>query len=420
VSNHETKQHFDITIVGGGMTGASLALMLAAQKCWRIMLVEAFPMQTGSEQTRHYQPSFDARSTALSYSTRKIFESLGLWHLLEPHTAPITQIQVSDRGHIASTQFNAKQDGFDAYGYVIENRLLGQVLNRALSQQTGNEGQIYLAAPAQVSATKIKRDGVELCLNDRDHTIHTRLLVVADGAQSKTRDLLGIAHHVTDYRQMGLIANVALSKPHQGMAYERFTAEGPMALLPLPEVNNAQRSALIWSLPPTKAQHLAECGEAEFLEQLHQSFGYRQGDFSAVGERHLYPLKRIESEEQVRRHVVIIGNAAHTLHPVAGQGFNLALRDVAALAETLNEAATNHQSPGDLELLQRYQDKQATDQQRTIGGSDLLPKLFSVNSDLMAGARGAGLLAMDIIPSLRAEFAHIGMGLASPAAKHAK
>jgi len=411
-----TTQQFDITIVGGGMAGASLALMLAKQKHWRILLVEAFPMPLDNNQQSH-QPSFDARSTALSYSTREIFSAMGLWQNLFPKTAPITQIQVSDRGHVASTQMNAAQDGFDAFGYVVENRSLGQVLNSALSQQVEPNGPISLAAPAQVTATAVKRDGVELRISDRDNIVHTKLLVVADGALSKTRDLLGIGHRVDDYGQIGLIANIALSKPHNGMAYERFTGEGPMALLPLTNVERTNRSALVWTLPPQKAQQMADCAEAEFLDTLHQSFGYRQGEFISVGERHLYPLKLMESEEQVRRHIVVIGNAAHSLHPVAGQGFNLALRDVAALAEILAGAAAEDLPPGDLNLLQRYQDKQSADQQRTISGSDILPKLFSLNSDLIAGARGAGLLLMDIVPSLRGEFAHIGMGLASPAAK---
>lgn len=395
---------YDIVIAGGGMAGASLALLLAAQPHrWRILVVEANPQQQASET---FAPSFDDRSTALSYSTREIFQGIGLWMQLQQRSAAITRIQVSDRGHIASTELYAREQGFDAYGYVVENRWLGTVLQQALEKT-----DVEIAAPATVETVKAVPGGVALRLSDRKQSVHTQLLVVADGARSATRDKLGITANVRDYGQMGLIANIALAEPHHGVAFERFTDEGPMALLPLPDSGGAKRSALVWTLPPERARHLQSCPEQEFLTELQQRFGYRQGLLTAVGERHLYPLKLMKATEQVRRSVAVVGNAAHSLHPVAGQGFNLALRDIAVLAQTLDRGARCKQSPGELALLQGYLGRQRVDQNRTIAASDWLPRIFSMKSPAMAAARGLGLLAMDIVPGLRGQFARYGMGL---------
>lgn len=396
--------NYDIAIIGGGMVGASLALLLAAQPHrWRILVVEANPRQRASEI---FAPSFDDRSTALSYSTREILQAIDLWPQLQRHTAAITEIQVSDRGHLAATRLRAAEQGFDAYGYVVENRRLGDVLQRAL-----HAGDAEIAAPARVDAVKVRRGGVQLRLSDRQRSVAAKLLVIADGARSATRDKLGIAASVRDCGQMALIANIALSEPQGGIACERFTDQGPMALLPLPDSAGAGRSALVWTLPPDRARHLQGCSETEFLAELHRCFGYRQGRLAAVGERQLYPLKLVASSEQVRRSLVVVGNAAHSLHPVAGQGFNLALRDVAMLARVLGAGAGRGQSPGELSLLEDYLRRQSADQRRAMAASDWLPKLFTTTSPAVAAIRGLGLLAMDMAPAARGRFARYGMGL---------
>ncbi|WIO74154.1 2-octaprenyl-6-methoxyphenyl hydroxylase [Porticoccaceae bacterium LTM1] len=396
--------NYDIVIAGGGMVGASLALLLAAQSHrWKVLVVEANPQQQASTS---FAPSFDARSTALSFSTRRILEKIGLWPQLLPELAAINSIQVSDRGHVASTELHAHEQQLDAFGYVVENRRLGAVLNGALINT-----DVEFAAPATIDALEMVRDGVRLTLSDRQDAIHTSLLVVADGAQSATREKLGIGCQVDDYGQMGLIANIALNKPHNGIAYERFTDNGPMALLPLLDAGSQHRSALVWTLPPERAGELMVCSEADFLAELHHWFGYRQGQFNGVGERACYPLKLIQANEQVRRNIAVVGNAAHSLHPVAGQGFNLALRDIAALAKTLDIGTKRGESCGDLALLQRYLNSQQKDQLRTVTASDWLPKLFAKTSPSVALARGAGLFAMDMMPGLRSQFARYGMGL---------
>ncbi|UTW44753.1 2-octaprenyl-6-methoxyphenyl hydroxylase [bacterium SCSIO 12696] len=386
------------------MVGSTLALLLRqANPDWRILVVEPHPQQTSGD----YSPSFDDRSTALSWRTREVFEGLELWQQLEQRAAAIEQIQVSDRGHIASTQLSAQEQGMTAYGYVVENRWLGQVLQQQLANR-----DIELAAPATIEQVSMTPSGAEISLSNGDVPISCELLIIADGARSTTRKLLGIGIDVQDYGQMGLIANIALAQPHNGVAYERFTANGPMALLPLPDSADGQhRSALVWTLPPDQAEHLSQCDEAKFLAQLQQVFGYRQGQLLAAGERQLYPLKLMETREQVRRNLVVVGNAAHSLHPVAGQGFNLAIRDIATLVEVLAEGASDGCRLGDLTLLQQYQRDREADQQRTVAVSHWLPKLFAIDSPAAALARGAGLFAMDMVPSLRGQFARYGMGV---------
>ncbi|WP_438951697.1 2-octaprenyl-6-methoxyphenyl hydroxylase [Porticoccus sp.] len=397
----------DIAIVGGGMVGASLALLLSHLKVnWRIRVIESFPLP-GADIL---PPGFDERSTALSHSSREIFELLGLWQALQPGITEIRQVHVSDRGHFGMTRLTAAEQHLPALGYVVENRQLGAVLMSALQQAPG----VVVTSPAQVTAISPSTCSVRLQVS-RDanvvEVVNAGLLAVADGAQSPTRELLAIGSRRKDYGQSAVVANIGLQLDHGGIAYERFTDLGPMAMLPLQPLAGAHRCAMVWTMPPEQATELLAVDEAEFLARLQQRFGYRLGPFVRVGSRQVYPLSLITSEEQVRSHLVVVGNAAHSLHPVAGQGFNLALRDVAVLAETLGEAVANHQLPGDLSVLQQYLQRQQLDQQQTILLSDLLPQVFGLHSIPMALLRNTGLLALDTVPLLRHQFTRLGMGL---------
>ncbi|MDX2350543.1 MAG: 2-octaprenyl-6-methoxyphenyl hydroxylase, partial [Porticoccus sp.] len=403
-------QDVDIAIVGGGMVGASLALLLSSLNLgWRINVIEAFPMTPVSGDL---QPSFDARSTALSHSSREIFEMLGLWSTLAPRLAEIKEVHVSDRGHIGNTRLHAAEQNLPALGYVVENQWLGSVLMEALQQAPG----VDIIAPAQVASVRPARGGMKLSLSSSEVSLElkqelsVKLLVVADGAQSRTREMLGIDATTRDYGQVALVTNISLQQDHQGVAYERFTDSGPMAMLPLQPVDNEHRSALVWTLPPERAAEMMEASDEVFLAELQDRFGHRLGQFQRVGTRHSYPIRLITSNEQVRSHVVVVGNAAHSLHPVAGQGFNLALRDVAVLANELATSASND-ALGQLSGLQHYLKQQQADQKQTILLSDLLPKLFGIDSSPVALARNLGLLALDTVPLLRHQFARLGMGL---------
>lgn len=384
-----------LAIIGGGLVGASLALALqegARQRGWRIVLIE--PFAPGNS----YQPSYDARSSALSYGTRQIYERLGLWPALSARAEPIRQIHVSDRGRFGATRLSAESEGVPALGYVVENAWLGQCLWQALDAEV-----VEWRCPAEVTALQALGDGYRLTLNDGSQ-LDCDLAVLADGGRSGLREQLGIAVKTTPYGQSALIANISTAEAHQGQAFERFTDEGPMALLPLSE----NRSALVWTRQGGDAQRLAALPDREFLAELQQVFGYRLGALTQVGARHLYPLSLVEASEQVRPHLVVLGNAAHSLHPIAGQGYNLSLRDTLALAEALLDSPA---TPGDFSVLQDYLQRQRLDQQLTVGFSDQVTRLFSTAQPLLVAGRNLGLLGLDLLPPAKHWFARQAMGL---------
>jgi 2-octaprenyl-6-methoxyphenol hydroxylase len=391
-----------LSIVGGGMVGASLALALqdcARQAGWVIRLIEAHP--PGQQA---WQPSYDARSTALSHGSRQLFERLGVWDRLSVRVEPIASIHVSDRGHPGSARIDAQREGVPALGYVVENAWLGEVLIGALDSDV-----VQWMAPARVAQARPTVSGYELTVEvqGQARALETDLLVIADGGRSSLLAQLGVHRRVSPYGQVAVIANVSSAAGHGNVAYERFTDSGPLALLPLSE----GRSALVWTLPEDQAADVAALPDAAFLARLQDAFGYRLGELTRVGERHCYPLSLIEAEEQVRSGLVVLGNAAHSLHPIAGQGFNLSLRDTLALASTLVEAQGEGRSPADLGVLLRYVERQRLDQSLTVGFSDRLTRLFSNRQPMLALGRNLGLLGLDILPPAKRVFARQAMGL---------
>ena len=411
-SDKNNAKNYDLVIVGGGMVGISLALLLAQQQSdWNVLLLEAQAYDNSDNHNNH--PSFDSRSTALSWSSRKIFQAAGLWSELESHTSAIKNIHVSDRGHIGLTRISADEAGVDALGYVIENRWIGNVLLKKFTATA-----VEIMAPERVAKITPLKSGVRLNLEKIGEAIETSLLVIADGANSQTAQKLGIHSDKKPYGQQGIIANIALQDAHNGVAYERFTDQGPMAMLPLPDFDGSPRCALVWTQPPERAAELMTATDKDFLQALQESFGYRMGMVEKVGERVAYPLALTTASEQVRRNIVVLGNAAHSLHPVAGQGFNLSLRDVATLADVLGKAKSAGTDFSSLETLERYQQQQLADQQNTLMFSDNLPKLFAQASSVVALGRNSGLVMMDLLPSLRSRFAKFGMGMANKEAGH--
>ncbi|MDO8860234.1 2-octaprenyl-6-methoxyphenyl hydroxylase [Haliea sp. E1-2-M8] len=401
----------DIVIAGGGMVGISLALELGRllPATSRITLVEGFTLPPPASSAPDYHPSFDARSTALSYSSQLIYQAMGLWPALQRWLCPISTIHVSSRGHFGSTLLRAADYGWQALGHVVENPWLGQTLLHALRGQ----GRVELLNPAQVVAATAVSGGVDLALEGTTPArLHTALLVVADGADSGLRQGLGVSSSEKTYRQHALICNIATAQPHSGCAFERFTDEGPLALLPLlPAAGSSNRSALVWTLPPERAESLLGCTDDKFLAALQQRFGYRLGRLLQAGARQAYPLSLRHCEEQVRAGVVVMGNAAHALHPVAGQGFNLALRDIAALGRVLAPAVAAGASPGSLSVLQRYREHQREDQLRTIQFSDRLPALFMHSDPMLALARDLALSGLDWAAPLKRAFVEHAAGL---------
>ena len=388
----------DVLIAGGGMVGASLAVALGHLPL-RVTLVESVPLGVAG------QPSFDARTTALSRSSRQILGTLGIWTTVDAQATAIRQIHVSERGRLGTAVIDADEEGVPALGYVLPNRQLGAALWDAL----GRQPNVTVHAPASVTSVEDVGDGwrVHMTGPAGGMTSHTRLLVVADGARSPLRDALGIAARTRPYGQVAIVGNVLVEKPGTGTtAYERFTADGPLALLPAGD----GRYVFVLTRRTSAAPAIVALPDAEFLQLLQREFGFRLGRFQRLGVRAQYPLELSQASAVTARRAVIVGNAAHGLHPVAGQGYNLGLRDAAVLAELLAEVlAEPLDDPGDPALLARYADWRRADQRKVVAFTDGLIRLFDLAG--LGALRGLGLLAFDALPGAKRLLARETMGL---------
>lgn len=392
----------DIAIVGGGLVGASLACALAplaARQGWQVAIIEAMPLPMPGEHS--YQPSFDERSSAIALGSRRHFEQIGVWDAMAPHATPIRHIHISERGRLGVTHMQAQDLNVDALGYVIPNAWMGQVL---MAQLEALPVERY--CPAQVMAAEPLPDGYRLTLDD-GRVIASRLMVLADGGRSPIKTLLGINDRVHDYHEHALIANVEISRPHQGMAYERFDSNGPMALLPL----EGQRMGLVWTRAPDALDTLLAMSDSEFLAELQHTFGDRVGRFRKVGARHHYPLAKRQACEQIRPHLAILGNAAHALHPVAGQGFNLALRGVMDLCKALATQAQRNEPLGSMAALSDFEQRRSLDRLHIAEGSHLLVSLFGIDSMPLSHLRSLGLATLDQVTPVRRALMRRAMGV---------
>lgn len=393
----------DVAIVGGGLAGASLALLLA-QLCPRlsVTLLEQRPLP--EPRAALELPSFDTRATAVAAGSLQIFSRLGLWPQLREYCAPITGVEVSDRGRALGATLSAQSEQRASFegmlGAVIENAALGPLLYRALA-----DTDTRLLAPALVQTVHMGEAGADLqwrtAPDGPPQQLHAGLLVIADGVDSPLCRALGIERELVDYRQRALVTTVGLESDHRNRAWERFTDSGPMALLPLPPRGGRHRAALVWTCAEEDAGAIAALDEAQFLQRLQRAFGWRAGRLVRAGGVQSYPLRLSLAREQWRRGLVLLGNCAHFLHPVAGQGFNLTLRDCLSLAELL---ARGDGGPGQLDLLQAYGRERRLDQQLTIGFSDRIPALFASPGLGARALRQAGLLGLTLAPPLRAGF----------------
>lgn len=399
----------DITILGAGMAGASLVHFLAPARAagLSIALIDRQPLSWDKDDSDR-PPSFDGRATALSWGTRQILEELGIWNSIAPYACSIDHIQVSDEGRFGQAQLHANEQNTEALGYIIENHRLGHGLLSGLSASDS----LHVMAPNSVETVRMTAEGAELILDD-GRTLTTTLLIMADGGRSPLPRQLGIEQSRKDYGAQALVTQVKCEKPHDHWAYERFSSDGPIAFLPL----NKDEYAVVWTLSDDEVDDVLALADDVLIERLQARIGYRVGKISAMGERLTYPLALVKSSEQVRRSLVLLGNAAHSLHPVAGQGFNLTLRDAAVLAEHLNRAAMQEQDVGSLDVLEAYLQQQSADQRNTIAASDLLPRIFGSKVPAVALLRDAGLLTMAAAPVARRLFARHAMGLGHTAAK---
>jgi 2-octaprenyl-6-methoxyphenol hydroxylase len=400
---------YDIAVIGGGMVGISMALLLAkALPQRRLVLLDARPFADADELPS--QPSFDRRSTALSPTSAELFDRLGVWEALEPEACPIKHIHVSDRGQFGTTRFGPDDNNGEPLGYVVPNLAIGQSLLRQAQQ-----ADITVLAPVDVQALKPVRGGMQIQLADQP-SLQAELAVLADGAGSPLAANLGVGCHTNDYGQCAIIANVAFESPHQYRAFERFTQQGPLALLPLAG-NHQRESGLVWTQPLSRLHEIETWSDAEFLHHLQEAFGMRLGRFTKVGKRSVYPLSLQLAEEQVRSSLVLMGNAAHSLHPVAGQGFNLALRAAARLTRVLADGVAAGESLGSLALLQEYEQIQKRDQDITVSLSDSFIRIFSSAQPAVVAGRNLGLVSLELFGGWRDMFLSTMAGRAQPRAR---
>jgi 2-octaprenyl-6-methoxyphenol hydroxylase len=402
--------HYDVLIIGGGMVGSSLVCALASAglpASARVLLVEASAIHARSAAQ---QPGYDARSTVLSAGTVACFQQLRLWQDCSAFAEPIRDIHVSDQGRFGSVRLHSDDEGVSALGHVVENAALGRALNSALLAHQA----IEICAPAKVQQLRPVPQGMQLQLQTERglHEISAALVVLAEGGRSGLCTQLGIHIDQQPYEQTAVIANVSFAQPHQGVAYERFTPNGPLALLPLADLAGEHRAALVWTQPASAAGEVLALTDAEFLQRLHADFGDRVGAFTRVGKRASFPLTLQVAQEQIRPALVLLGNVAHTLHPVAGQGFNLALRDSMLLAENILQSLRSGADPGAFTRLQAYLERARGDQQLTISFSDYMTRLFSSSSTPLVWARRFGMASIDLLPPLKHALSRQAMGLA--------
>ncbi|WP_131781987.1 FAD-dependent monooxygenase [Legionella gresilensis] len=385
------EKQVDILIIGGGLAGAALHIALT-RRGFDCLLIESSPF------SNTVQPNFDARTLALSPASMRILQTLKIWPLLEQEVTPIHKIHISEQGRFGKAQLNRKDN--QPLGYVVEM----QHINRAFHQAI-NHHSIF--APAQLISLNKLAPAVAIHYANEQLLIKAKLIVAADGSQSKIRQLANLEQglKIKDYLQQAIVTNIGLARPHKNDAYERFTQSGPLALLPITK----QRMSMVWALSPNEADRISKLTDSAFLAHLQQVFGYKLGQFKKVGHRTLYPLKQVIMPNAIAWPLVFIGNAAHTLHPVAGQGFNLSLRDIAALAQCIVQYGLTSA------MLEKYQAMRQYDQQIISRATNDLVELFTSKLPGLGCLRSIGLSIFDNSNLLKKILTHHARGFAGVA-----
>jgi len=397
----------EVIIVGGGMVGLSLALMLAKAKI-AVKLLEAIQYPNYEDaDLAPYHSSFDARNSALSRRSVQIYQELGLWDVLQQHATPILQVHITEQGSFGKARLLAEQEKVENFGQVIENAWLGRVLLTQVRQQP----LIELIDGVQVTALTQDQDYayIEALRGQQPLSLQAKLLIAADGRDSFCRQALGIGVDEHDYDQVAIVTTVQTSKPHEQVGFERFSPLGPLALLPLP---GEYRRSVVWPVKKgTEQEWLGDDNDQHFLAALQQAYGDRAGKFQKTGKRFSYPLSQVLAEKQASGRVVLMGNAAHTIHPVAGQGFNLCMRDAYVLVRSLTEQLAKSSDIGEPRMLLAYEAARLTDQQRVIKFCDSVVRGFSNQNPILKLIRNTGLLAFDVVPGIKPLIANYAMGL---------
>lgn len=401
-----TGTNFDIVISGGGVVGCLTAFALATQTSFSILLLEALDPSVKPDKKKTKQARFDARVIALSSQSLDILETLGV-NIDEIAHQAIEDIHVSDRGHIGQVRLNAKEQGLQALGKVLAIEAIGDYL---LEKVKSLGVSVDYRCPVKIEQAKQTQSQVILTLSDSTE-LSTKLLIVSDGGQSTTASLVGMQSQVSSYGQAAIITNIKTQLAHKNVAYERFTSQGPIAFLPMNGSDNNNNSdqnsmSVVWCINEQFAEQKLNASEQDFLQELTSLFGHKLGKLTKCSKRFSFPLSLNKLHRFVSHRAVSIGNAAQTIHPIAGQGFNLGVRDVAGLIDVLKDA----EDPGDFAVTQQYKKNRQADKEATVFATEALVNIFSNQHTPFVIARNIGLLKMNAFSWPKRQLANFAMG----------
>lgn len=430
---------FDIIISGGGLTGSLMALSLADLtkadgSLLSIAIVEATdpvqalnknqtpqPAQAGQMITSaqgNMSPLFDARVLALSHGSAAYLQKMGVWQHLSNDACAIEKIDISDKGHYGKARIEAEEQGVSALGYVVAMALIGKAQLKELASKPNVQwftphciADIHwqVAFDASACQTGSNKKQVEVIL-DSQQALQADLLLACDGVNSPCRELAGIKVQHNNYQQVAIIANVATQYSHNNKAFERFTEYGPVAMLPLTSLNGEHRCSLVWTMLQEQSDAMLALSDSEFTQQLAHAFGRWLGDITQVGKRYAFPLVLLHVEQQTYHRMALIGNASHTIHPIAGQGFNLGLRDVQQMRELIKQSLHENADIGRFALLHEYSQQRERDQTHIIELTDSLVTLFSNDLLPLVVGRNIGLKVMNYVSPLKKRLVNKLMG----------
>lgn len=432
------KRTFDVIISGGGLSGTLMALSLAELtkadgSLLSIAIIEANTPEADNKGSstafetpaqRHSATLFDDRVLALSHASAKYLESVKVWQHLSADACAIEKIDISDRGHYGKARIEAQEHGVSALGYVIAMAKIGQ----GQLTELASKKNVHWYTPdtitdinwhadnnaaesiSEAQSSEIKHNVVDVILSSGKE-LQTGLLLACDGAKSPCRQLANIDVNKSDYQQVALIANVATKHPHHHKAFERFTEFGPIAMLPLVGLKHQQnRCSLVWTMTAQQSEQLLALNDDEFNHQLEASFGSWLGEIIEVGKRDVYPLVLLQAKQQTYHRMALIGNASHTIHPIAGQGFNLGLRDVQSMASLIAAQLKKQKDIGSFALLTGYSQQREKDQNQIINLTDSLVTLFANNLPPLVAGRNTGLKIMNYFSPLKKTLVNKLMG----------
>ncbi|MBL8832678.1 MAG: UbiH/UbiF/VisC/COQ6 family ubiquinone biosynthesis hydroxylase [Rhodospirillales bacterium] len=389
----------DVAIVGGGLVGLSLALALARADI-RSVVVDV------DDPSSKTVDAFDGRGSAIALGSARVLQGIGLWPYLERHAEPILDIRVSDGDSSLYLHYDHRELGSEPFGYIVENRYTRRGLYACLAQ----EPRVTLVAPDTVAEVRAESTGTQVRLQSGTR-IEARLAVACDGRPSPTRKAAGIGALRWNYEQHAIVCAISHEKPHRGIANERFLPAGPFAVLPLPDApDGTHLSSIVWTERPELAAMFAKLPDDEFVDEIHERFGWGLGRIGLAGGRWVYPLVFVQAESATGPRLALAGDALHGIHPIAGQGLNLGLRDVAALAEVLADSARLGLDIGAADTLERYARWRGVDTVGLSAVTDGLLRLFSNDIGPLKLARDIGLAAVDRIAPLKRVFMRDAMG----------